>query len=175
MTLGAARAMVDLLGPKPGLLASELEKVMIYAGASKTIDAALAGDVVGAFKLENVFNLTDALKSKNLGKALWLLANQLKHGEEPLKILGAIIWQFRFIWEVRHHMLRQLPAAQIARAMGSRPFVVEKAMPFAKAFSQQELRKNFEDLSHADRELKTTGREPDRVLEGLILKLCSAD
>ena len=124
--------------------------------------------------MENAFELTNALKSKNTGKALRLLGNQLKHGEEPLKILGAIIWQFRFIWEVRHHFLQRIPTAQIARAMGTRPFVVEKALPFAEAFSQKELRKGFEILFQADRELKTTGREPERVLEGLILELGSA-
>ncbi len=173
MSLEAARMMVDRLGPKPGFLTSELEKVITYSGGSKKIDVTLIGDVIGAFKLESVFDLTNALKSKNPGEALRLLANQLKHGEEPLKILGAIIWQFRFIWEVRHHLPRQLTAAQIARAMGSRPFVVEKAMPFAEAFSQRELKKGFKDLFQADRELKTTGREPVRILEGLILKLCS--
>ena len=173
MTLNAARAMVDQLGSKPGLLASELEKVITYAGASKEIDAALAYEVIGACKLESVFELTGALKSKNPGKALQLLGNHLKHGEEPLKILGAIIWQFRLIWEVKYHMLNKSSAQQIARAMDSRPFVVEKAMPFAELFSQRKLRKVFENLYQADMELKTSSREPEIVLEGLILKLCS--
>ena len=172
LSSNAARMMVERIGPKPGLLAMELEKVIVYSGEEK-IDEILVGEVVGAFKLENVFELTNAVKAKNHAESLRFLARQLHYGEEPLRILVAIIWQFRFIWEVQHYMKSRLSTAQIAKAMSVRPFVVEKALPFAKAFSQQELRAGFESLFEADRALKTSGGEPERIMEGLVLRLCS--
>tara|TARA_B100000686_G_scaffold320175_1_gene371563 strand:- start:13721 stop:14722 length:1002 start_codon:yes stop_codon:yes gene_type:complete len=173
LSANAARMIVDLVGAKPGLLAVELEKIFTYAGEIKKIDETLASEVVGAFKLENVFELTNALKKKDHAEALRLLRRQLNHGEEPLKILGAIIWQFRFIWEVRYYVKNRLSAVQIANVMGSRPFIVKKVIPFSKMFSQKDLRAGFESLFHADKELKTSGMEPERIMEGLVLRLCS--
>jgi len=82
----------------------------------------------GESKLENIFALTDALKTKNPETALRLLNNQIDHGEEPIKILGTIAWQFRMIWEVKHFQKQNLPSGQIAKAMGANPFVVDKAL-----------------------------------------------
>ena len=168
-----ARMMVDRVGSRPGLLAMELDKLIAYAGDEKKLDETSVGEVVGFFKLENVFELTKALKERNPIEALRLLGKQLHHGEEPLKILGAIIWQFRFIWEVKHHMQRRLPAEQIAKAMNSRPFIVEKTLPFAKGFSQRELRAGFGSLLEADWALKNSGGQPERIMKGLVLNLCS--
>jgi len=169
----AAKMMVDRVGAKPGLLAAELEKITTYAGEQKNIDAAMTGVLVGCAKLESVFALTEALKNKNAAEALRLLRNQMEHGEEPLKILGAVAWQFRLIWEVKHHLKRGSPAARIAQTMGTKPFLVDKAARAAAHFSREDLRHGFDNLFRADRELKTTGKNPERVLEFLILKLCS--
>lgn len=169
----AARMMVDRVGAKPGLLAAELEKLVTFAGDEKDINENTVRDLVGYSKLENVFALTDALKNKNAATAIRLLRNQLEHGEEPLKIFGAITWQFRVIWEVKHHLEQRVPKKDIARKMGASPFVVDKAVRHTAQFSQQDLRRGFDGLFQADRELKTSGKNPELILESLILKLCS--
>ncbi|MFQ5672940.1 MAG: DNA polymerase III subunit delta [Nitrospinales bacterium] len=169
----AAQLMVNRVGARPGLLAAELEKITTFAGEKKNIDEAMAGALVGCAKLESVFSLTDALKKKDAAGALRLLRNQMAHGEEPLKIFGAVAWQFRLIWEVKHHLKRGMPRPRIAETMGTRPFLVDKAAGAAAHFSRADLRRAFDSLFRADRELKTTGKSPERVLEFLILNLCS--
>lgn len=170
----AARMMVDRVGAKPGLLAAELEKLVTFAGDEKDINETMVRDLVGYSKLENVFALTEALKNKNAATAIRLLRNQLEHGEEPLKIFGAIAWQFRVIWEVKHHMQQRVPKKDIARKMGANPFVVDKAVRHTAQFSPRDLRRGFDGLFQADRELKTSGKNPELILESLILKLCLA-
>lgn len=170
----AARMMVDRVGAKSGILAAELEKAAIFAGENKEIDETITAEVVGHVKLENVFALTDALKNKDAAAAVWLLRNQLDHSEEPLKILGAVSWQFRFIWEVKHYLKNKVPPAQIAEKMKAKPFVVDKALKYTGRFSYRQLRQGFENLFQADHELKTSGKNPRLVMESLILKLCSA-
>lgn len=169
----AARQMVEQTGPKPGVLAMELEKVMTYAGKDRSISDREVLAVVGDIKQENPFALTEALKEKNAGKALALLHNQLKHGEEPLKILGTIVWQLRVIWEVKHYQSQKLSPSQIAQEMGAKPFMVEKAMKYTRNFRQRELIRSFKDLAQADRELKTSSQSPQGILESLVLKLCA--
>jgi DNA polymerase III subunit delta len=169
----AARQMVERTGPKPGILASELEKVMTYVGKTRSISDRDILAMVGDIKLKNPFALTEALKDKNAEKAFLLLHNQLEHGEDPLKILGTVVWQFRVIWEVKSYRAQKLPPAKIAQEMGAKPFLVEKALKHTQSFSRQELTRNFKNLTQADRELKTSGQSPQGILEALILKLCS--
>jgi DNA polymerase-3 subunit delta len=170
---GAAGLMVDRIGAKPGMLAAELEKVASYAGEKKIVDENMVAELVGQIKMESAFALTDALKNKNVESAVRLLRNQLGHGEEALKILGAIIWQFRLIWEVKHCLKNRMSPAQIAQKIGAKPFVVEKATASAQRFTQRELRRGFESLFQADRELKTSAKSPESVLETLVIRLCS--
>ena len=173
LNMAGAKVLMDRIGPRPGILASELEKVIVYAGESKEIGAAEAAESVGESKLENVFAMTDALNAKNAGKALALLHNQMDHGEEPIKILGTIIWQLRMIWAVKHYQSKKIPPQQIAKEAGGHPFVVEKALKYSANFSRDQLRDCFKNFFLADRELKASGKNPEGVLETLMLKLCS--
>ncbi|VAX32099.1 hypothetical protein MNBD_NITROSPINAE05-704 [hydrothermal vent metagenome] len=169
----AARQMVELTGARPGVLAMELEKLMTYAGGNRSITDKEVLAMVGDIKQENPFALTEALKEKNAQQALALLHNQLGHGEEPLKILGTIVWQLRVIWEVKTYQAQKLPPQKIAEAMGAKPFMVEKAMKHTRNFSHGELIKSFKGLVQADRLLKTTGQSAQGILESLILSLCA--
>lgn len=173
LSMDAARLMVERTGPKPGILASELEKVMTFAGKKKSISDQEVLAVVGDVKLQNPFALTEALKNKDAQKTILLLHNQLDHGEDPIKILGMIVWQFRVIWEVKSYQEQKLPPVKIAREMGAQLFLVEKALRHTKNFNRRELIKNFKNLTQADRALKTSGRPPQGILESLILELCS--
>ncbi len=167
----SAERMVARIGPLVGRLASELDKVLTYCGKNKKVSEEDVVTVVGDIRLETIFALTDALKEKNPGRALSLLRNQLAHGEEPLKLLGTIAWQFRMIWEVKHFQKQNMPNAGIARAMGQKPFVVDKAARSTRNFSELQLKEGLRSLALADRELKTSTKDPAGIMETLVLKL----
>jgi DNA polymerase-3 subunit delta len=166
LTTGAARLMVERVGPKPGLLAGELEKVITFAGKTKSLDEQAVMEVVGETRLEKIFDLTDALKAKNPAKALRILRNH--------QLLGMIAWQFRLIWEVKHHQTTGTPPSRIAQKMGVAPFMAEQAIRHTGKFSERQLREGFRSLFKADRELKGSGKTPEGILETLVLSLCSA-
>ena len=174
LSTGAARLMIERVGPKPGLLAGELEKVITFNGKSKSIDERAVMEVVGESKLEKIFDLTDALKTKNPSRALRILRNHLEHGEQPLQLLGMIAWQFRMIWEAKHHQTTGTPPSRIAQKMGIAPFQAEQALRYTGKFNEQQLREGFRSLFRADRELKGSGKAPEGILETLVLNLCSA-
>ena len=168
----AARVLINRVGARPGILAKELEKTLLYAGANKSISEKDVAEVVGESKTENVFALTEALKTKNPETALRLLNNQINHGEEPIKILGTIAWQFRMIWEVKHYQKKNLPSGQIAKSMGANPYVVDKALQHTGRFSTKQLRTGYLELAKADRSLKSTSQDPLAVMQTLVLNLC---
>ena len=175
ITINAARALINRVGARPGILAQELDKTLIYSGKKKSVSEKDIQEVVGETRLENIFSLTDALKNKNPHKALQILQNQLDNGEEPIKIMGTIAWQFRVIWEVKYYQQRNIPSGQIAKAMGANPFVVEKALQHTKKFSTQQLRSSYLQLTQADRSLKSSSQNPLAVMQTLILGLTSAN
>lgn len=170
----AARKMVERVGAKPGILAKELEKVTTYSGKVKTITGPMVGELVGEIKMENAFALTEALKEKKAEKAIRLLKNQLDHGEDPVKVLGLIAWQYRTLWEVKYHQAQKLGVREIAEQIGAKPFLVEKALRYTKNFNHGTLRNGIKSLFEADRELKTSGKDPQGILESLLLRLCSS-
>ena len=172
LSTNAARFLVNRVGARPGILAKELEKTLLYAGANKSISEREVAEVVGESKTENVFALTEALKTKNSETALRLLNNQINQGEEPIKILGTIAWQFRMIWEVKHYQNKKLPSGQIAKAMGANPYVVDKALQHTGRFSTKQLRTSYLELAKADRSLKSSSQDPLAVMQTLILNLC---
>jgi DNA polymerase-3 subunit delta len=174
LSAGAARLMVERVGPKPGLLAGELEKVITFAGETKSIDEQAVMEVVGETRQEDWFAITNALQSKNTAQSLKVLRNQLEHGAEPVNLLGSISGQFRLIWEVKHHQNAGTPPSRIAQKMGVHPFRVEQALRYAGKFSEGQLRDGFRSLFRADRELKSSGKAPEGILETLVLNLCSA-
>ncbi len=169
----AAKILIDRTGPKPGVLASELEKVLTFAGKNRTVTEEEASQVVGERRQENPFALTEALKDKNGERAIRLLHNQLDHGEDPIKVMGTIAWQFRVLWEVKALQGRKVPVAGIAKEMGAKPFLVEKVIRYTGNFTRQDLQESFRCLAEADRKLKTSGGDPQGILETLILKLCA--
>lgn len=167
----AARTLVDRIGAKPGMLATELEKAALFAGAKKSITQEDVLAVVGDIRMENAFALTEALKTGNAGQALGVLRNLLDHGEDPIKILGMIVWQLRTLWEVKHYQSGKMPTEKIAQQMGAKPFVVEKAMRHTGKFSQARLKMSFAELAKADRALKTSGGDPEGILKTLLINL----
>ncbi len=173
LTTDAARLMVERVGPKPGLLASELEKVITFAGKVKSIDEQAVREVVGETRQEDWFAITNALQSKNTAQSLKVLRNQLEHGVEPVNLLGSISGQFRLIWEVKYHQNMGTPPSHIAQKMGIHPFRVKQALRYAGKFSEKHLREGFRSLFQADRELKGSGKAPEGILETLVLSLCS--
>jgi len=173
LNLDAAQKMVDKIGAKPGILAKELEKVMNYAGKEKKITGSMVGELVGDIKMGNAFALTEAIKMKKADKAIVLLHNQLEHGEEPVKILGLIAWQYRVLWEVKYYQNQKFGAQKIANQMDSKLFLIEKALQYTKNFNSAKLKEGMKYLFEADRELKTSGKDPQGILESLLLRLCS--
>ena len=57
--------------------------------------------------------------------------------------------------------------------MGAKPFLVEQALQYTKNFNRSKLQEGMKYLLAADRELKTSAREPRGVLETLLLRICS--
>ena len=165
-----AESLVNRVGGRPGILAQELEKLLVYAGKNKSISESDIMGVIGEAK-QDIWDLNDALMGKQTERALKLLHNQLDNGVAPEQILGAISTELRTVWEVKNYQEQGHPANQIAKKMGAHPYKVQKASEHTQKFSVQQLRRYHAELVQADRSLKSTSHR-EEVMKALILNLC---
>ncbi|MFQ5992538.1 MAG: DNA polymerase III subunit delta [Nitrospiraceae bacterium] len=166
-----AASLKEVGGGSLSLVRRELEKLAAYVSNGETVSVqhveALRGIEPGA----SVFDLTDAIGHKDRGRALRILARNLEAGEAPLRILGALAWQYRRIWKTKVLLLQGGQVGEAARALRMAPFKVRE---FLHLFSDSHLRAAFRLFAKVDAALKggSAGR-PARVLESLLLELCA--
>src|SRR5206468_9044475 len=84
----AARELVDALGSDMMLIANELEKLALYVGDKKRITLGDVETLVLAAKQRSLYELTDAISSKNRAAALEVLDAILSSGDGEEAAIG---------------------------------------------------------------------------------------
>lgn len=165
----AVTLLADFIGNQLRLLANELEKLATYVGAGGVIEADHVRLLSAEVQAARIFDLTDALAQRNHTQALNLLHDLLADGQHPLALLPTITSQVRNLLLVKEMAASGLRAAQIAAAIGSPPFVVEKALRNVGKFSNTQLEKTYHRLLDTDAALKRSRLTPEMALDLLVV------
>lgn len=165
----AVTLLADFIGNQLRLLANELDKLATYVGAGGTIEASHVRLLSAQVQEARIFDLTDALAQRNRTQALNLLHELLADGQHPLTLLPTITSQVRNLLLVKEMATSGLRAAQIASAIGSPPFVVEKAMRNIGKFSTAQLENTYHRLLETDSALKRSRLTPEMALDLLVV------
>jgi DNA polymerase-3 subunit delta len=181
----AARELVDALGADMMLIASEFEKLLLYVSARGTEELAknrvTLGDVetmVLAAKQRSLYELTDAISSKDRPRALLLLHGLLNasDGGEDSAIghLYMLARTFRQMLIISEKNVRDPRAIWQVLWQGFRmpPFAAEDLIKQARRYkSRRELIRAIRLVARADLELRSSPANKLLVLERLILDL----
>ncbi|WP_158790288.1 DNA polymerase III subunit delta [Granulicella sp. L60] len=180
----AARELVDSLGADMMLIASEFEKLLLYVSAGGTDIAknrVTLGDVetmVLAAKQRSLYELTDAISSKDRPRALLLLHGLLNasDGGEDAAIghLYMLARTFRQMLIISEKNVRDSRAIWQVLWQGFRmpPFAAEDLIKQARRYkSRRELTRAIRLVARADLELRSSPANKLLVLERLILDL----
>ena len=167
----AAELLAYLVGNNLQELVSQIEKLCLYCGQKEQIAVADVKAIVSDTKVENVFEFTDALGSKDLSKALRLLTALLQDGEAPIKVLGAVARHYRQLWQVRELLDRKIPSADLAKAAGINPYFLKKVVDQARNYKVGELKQVFEQMLELDAAFKSGGRA-DALFERFVMQSC---
>lgn len=165
----AVTLLADFIGNQLRLLANELDKLSTYVGPGGTIEASHVRLLSAQVQEARIFDLTDALAQRNRTQALNLLHELLADGQHPLALLPTITSQVRNLLLVKEMASSGLRAAQIASAIGSPPFVVEKAMRNIGKFSTAQLENTYHRLLETDSALKRSRLTPEMALDLLVV------
>lgn len=191
----AAAQMVLLAGADLLRLRNELAKVLAYAGTAGQVSVEEISQVVSRSPEATIFELIDAIGDRRPDQALAALKILLDAGEPEQRILVLLARQIRLIWQAKYLAERGfvkrsgvnvppevardlLPRDSSLNVMGQlqRPFLREKLLRQAQAFSWPALRQGLERVLAADLAFKGIEGEVDNprlMLEMLVLTLAS--
>jgi DNA polymerase-3 subunit delta len=190
----AARELVDSLSAEMLMVASELEKLLLYAshpngqrtpvgdpGGAMSRTMVEVGDVetmVSAAKQRSLYELTDAISLKDQGRALGLLAGLLNASEGGED--AAIGHVFTLAKTYRQMLVLNEKQVKDQRAMwqvlwpGFRvaPFAADALIAQARRYKDRgELTRGLRLIAKADLELRSSPADKKLVLERLVMRL----
>ncbi|MBI4597739.1 MAG: hypothetical protein HY737_04970 [Candidatus Omnitrophica bacterium] len=118
------------------------------------------------------FALTDALGQRQVAAALDAAVQQLRHGKEPLELLGLIAWQLQRWVTVKRLAELGHSVEAMARATGWNAWQVERASREVAARSLRSLQQLLARCWQLDIDAKQGRTLPELALEQLIIESC---
>jgi len=172
-----ARELVDALGGDMMMISSELEKLILYVGEKKRITHGDVETMVLAAKQRSLYELTDAISSKDRVRALEILDAILFSGEGEEAAIGHVYMlakTFRQMLVILERNVRDQRMLWAALWQGFRvpPFAADDIIRQARRYkSRRELTRAIRLVAKADLALRSNPVSKRMVLERLVIDL----
>jgi DNA polymerase-3 subunit delta len=168
--------LVDALGPGLSNLDHALERIDLFIGPAadaepRRVVRETAAQVVVDTRARSIFELTDAVASRSLDKALRCFEKMMEAGESPIGVVSMIARQFRQLRLVREGLREGLRGRDLAESAEVPPFRLGDYEQSAKRFSLPELARVSRLVLDADRALKSSRLDDDLLVERLLMAI----
>ena len=166
----AAALLGTYVGDDPRLAAQEIEKLLAYVNYQRAVEPDDVEYLVAYAGETSVFDMVDALGTRN-GREAQRLLHRLLEQDEPLRLFGMVVRQFRLLLLTRELLDAGYRETEIASAIKSPPFVVRKLTGQVRNFSLTQLEIIYHKLLEIDEAIKTGQTEGDVALDTLVAAL----
>ncbi len=172
-----ARELVDALGGNMMMVSNELEKLILYVGEKKKITLGDVETMVLVAKQRSLYELTDAISSKDRVRALEILDALLSTSEGEEAAIGHLYMlakTFRQMLVILERNVRDQRMLWAALWQGFRvpPFAADDIIRQARRYkSKRELTRAIRLVAKADLALRSNPPGKRLILEKLILDL----
>src|SRR5216683_5084301 len=172
-----ARELVDALGGDMMMISNELEKLILYVGEKKRITLGDVETMVLAAKQRSLYELTDAISSKDRVRALEVLDAILTSGDGEEAAIGHIYMlakTFRQMLVILERNVRDQRMLWAALWQGFRvpPFAAEDIIRQARRYkSKRELTRGIRLIAKADLAIRSNPPSKRLILEKLVMDL----
>jgi DNA polymerase III subunit delta len=190
--------LVSRVGPHPRQLDSEVEKLALYAGDRAQIEFEDVTTICSRNKMARAFALGDALGDRDLPRLLRRLDEELWEvkldpGKSEIGLLYGLISKIRAMILLKEMIregwikpsmdfsafkaqLSRVPAEELPEdkrfnPLAINPYVLFKAIPQVKRYSQEDLVRAMELLFQCNRRLVSTGLEESLVLQQTLVQI----
>jgi DNA polymerase III subunit delta len=172
-----ARELVDALGGDMMMISNEIEKLILYVNEKKRITLGDVETMVLAAKQRSLYELTDAISSKDRVRALEILDAILASGEGEEAAIGHIYMlakTFRQMLVILERNVRDQRMLWAALWQGFRvpPFAADDIIKQARRYkSRRDLTRAIRLVAKADLALRSNPVSKRMVLERLVMDL----
>ncbi|MGD0086082.1 MAG: DNA polymerase III subunit delta [Verrucomicrobiota bacterium] len=196
----AVAELVSRIGPHPRQLDNEIEKLCLFAGDRRQIEAGDVNAVCARNKTARAFALGDALGDRDLPRLLRRLDEELwevkfDSQRSEIGLLYGLIGKVRAMLLLKE-MLRegwikpemdynrfkaqlqrvppeQLPGDRRFNPLALNPYVLFKALPQVKRYSESELVRAMDLLLRCNQRLVSSGLDETLVLQQTLVQIVS--
>ena len=172
----AAAYLGEVVGTDLHALDDAVERVSLYAGDRQRIGLEDVESCVADTRAHEVWDLTDAVGTRDLPRALRILARVREQGAAAQQLLAMLHRTVRQLWQAREVMAGGASRDALAQALGLPPFVAGKVAEAARRFDTATLASAIRGLAAAEVETRTGGLRAEvkewAVLEGLVTGMC---
>jgi len=172
-----ARELVDALGGDMMMISNELEKLILYVGDKKRITLGDVETMVLAAKQRSLYELTDAISSRDRARALEVLDAILASGDGEEAAIGHVYMlakTFRQMLVILERNVRDQRMLWAALWQGFRvpPFAADDIIKQARRYkSRRDLTRAIRLVAKADLALRSNPVSKRMVLERLVIDL----
>lgn len=162
--------LVGIAGPEMDNLYNESEKLISYCRDRGVVTKEDIDELCSVKVVDRVFDLIQAMSTKNPDEVLKLYGDLLALKEPPLKLLAIIGKQFSQLLAVKKLLENGAGNSEIAQRLGIRPFFVGRYISQAKQYTSKQLDEAVQDCVEAEYSIKAGKSEDKYAVELLILK-----
>ncbi|MCJ7701681.1 MAG: DNA polymerase III subunit delta, partial [Anaerolineales bacterium] len=166
----AAGLLAEFVLDDPRLAAQEIDKLLAYVNYNRPVDPDDVERLTPYAGEGDVFAMVDALGNRDGKQALKML-HLLLEDDEPLRLYGMVVRQFRLLLLTRELLDTGHREAEIAKQLKTHPFVVRKLSGQVRNFSLAALETIYRKLLEVDVAIKTGQTEAVVALDTLITVL----
>jgi DNA polymerase-3 subunit delta len=168
----AAALLIELVGIEVGLLIAEIEKLAVYVGTRARIKRDDVARMVGAGRIEDVWNVLNAATTGRGELAIDLLDRLIGAGEHPVGLLSAMSASLRKVHHAGQLRRNRVPLERACAEAGIPPFGREKTRSQHAHLGPRRVDQLPQLLLQADLDLKGSSSLPPRVvIEKLLTEL----
>ncbi len=168
ITEASALYLLDKTGSDMLNLCNEVDKLISYTMGREIVINADIDAVVTTQITGKIFQMIDAIGSKQQNKALELYYELLSVREKPMSILYLITRHFNILLLSKNLQSLGHSSSSIAELAGVPPFAVNKYLAQTKNFSMQKLKDALEFGAEIEEQVKT-GRMQEKIGVELFL------
>lgn len=163
-----------LVGSDLRFLFTEIEKLDLYTRDKELIEKEDVLAIYSGSETVNIFKFLDNLGEKKLKDSVEGIVKLDNSNLFYLSVLAMIYRQIRLILQTKFLLLNKANYHQIVRELKPLKlpdFVIKKLVIQAKKFDLQELSHIYKLLNEADLELKDSQKNPQIILEELVMNI----
>jgi DNA polymerase-3 subunit delta len=165
----AASLLASLIGEDTRLVDQEIHKLLVYVNEQRPVEV---DDVehLTSYGLEgDIFALVDALGNRN-GKIASTMFHRLLEAEDPLRIFGMVVRQFRLLLLAREVLDAGGTEHDVTGQLRIHPYVAKKVTEQSREFAISNLEGTFRSLLEIDQAIKTSQIEASLAMDVFIAK-----